>query len=337
MPLNDLNQDSEQPVINSDDDGLEQTIRDAMEKSKPSSDVVAENKPDVEPAAPTADESPAEIKEDLAEAKPVAKHKAPEGYTPAFKEKWASLPDDIQAEISKREEDFHKMVTAKDGELNLGKEMKEVISPYMPIIQAEGGTPATAVRDLLNTAYVLRKGTPEQKLAVVQTVCEQYGIDLSAAMQEKEYVDPTISQLQQEINRLKTVANPDAMFKQLQERQERDNIQKEANAFASNPEHKYFEKVRPFMASFLGEGVAKDYKEAYDMACYAHPEIRSILESEKKAVEQEKRKSEVAAKLNAASSITGSPATNSVSNAVSPNEDLETTIRAAFRASSGKI
>lgn len=329
MQSNDLNQDNT-PIEINDDDSLRDSIKAAMEKSKS------------EPEAPepikeaAKDEAPEPVKtETPVIAEP--KYKAPEGYTPAFKEKWGTLPEEVQAEIYKREQDFHKMVTARDGELNLGKEMKEVINPYLPIIQAEGGTPATAVRDLLNTAYVLRKGTPEQKLAVVQTVCQQYGIDIGTINQEKEYIDPTISQLQQEINRLKTVADPDAIYKQLQERQERDTIQKEANAFASNPEHKYFEKVKPFMASFLGEGIAKDYKEAYDMACHAHPEVRSILEAEKKAAEQEKRKQEVAAKVNAASSITGSPATNTVSNAVSPSDDIETTIRAAFRAASGKI
>lgn len=326
------NQDNAPEVEINEDDALRQSIVDAMEKSKAEPESVGkelsanDDKPK-EPVEP-------EIKEPVVTE---PKYKAPEGYTPAFKEKWSTLPEDLQAEIHKREQDFHKMVTARDGELNLGKEIKEVINPYMPMIQAEGGTPATAVRDLLNTAYVLRKGTPEQKLAVVQTVCEQYGIDIGTINQEKEYIDPTISQLQQEINRLKTVADPDTMYKQLQERQERDNIQKEANAFASNPENKYFEKVRPFMASFLGEGIAKDYKEAYDMACHAHPEVRSILEAEKKTAEQEKRKQEVAAKVNAASSITGSPATNSVSNALAPSEDIESSVRAAFRAASGKI
>lgn len=281
-------------------------------------------------AAPAPEAKPIEPQE------PVKKYDVPNSFTPAFKEKWNDLPDIVKAEIHRREEETHKMVTRHDGELNLGREIKEVISPYMPIIQAEGGTPVTAVRDLLNTAYVLRTGSPEQKLAVVQSVCAQYGVNIAEVNQEKEYVDPTINQLQQELARLREQANPDALYKQLKERQERDTLQAEAKAFSLNPENKYFTKVQPFMASLLGEGVAKDLKEAYDMACNAHPEVRSILEAERKAADAEKRKSEIRAKQNAASSISGSPATL-VSNANSQDDSIEAAVRAAIRQSSGKI
>lgn len=270
------------------------------------------------------------------ELPPAPKYSAPQGYSAKVKEQWAALPEDVQAELVKREDDFHKMVTSRDGELNLGREMKEVINPYLPTIQAEGGTPVTAVRDLLNTAYVLRTGTPDQKLAIVKSVCQQYGIPVEGVAQDQEYVDPTIQSLQQELAQLKQMANPEQLISRLQQEQERSTIQKEADAFARDPANKYFEKVKPFMAAFLGEGVARDYKEAYDMACNAHPEVRSILDAEKKAAETEKRKAEIRAKQNAASSITGSPAT-AVSNAGSPTDDIETAVRAAFRSASGQI
>jgi hypothetical protein len=214
--------------------------------------------------------------------------------------------------------------------------MKEVITPYLPIIQAEGGTPAKAVGDLLNTAYVLRTGTPELKSAIIRTVCQQYGVDINSAVVDQEYIDPIIKSLQQEIANLKKMANPQELISRLQQEQEKSTIQKEYDAFACDPANKYFDKVKPFMAAFLGEGVAKYYKEAYDLACNAHPEIRSILDAERKAAEQEKRKTELKAKQNAASSVVGSPATI-VSNAESPTDDIESSVRAAFRAANGQI
>lgn len=332
MPLNDLNQDS----IEEDNDDVGADISASIEKLNAEPEAVEE-----ESQPETAEDIPDELPDaggQLEEAEPIktSKYEAPQGYTAKVKEKWDSLPEEVQAELVKREEDFHKMVTSRDGELNLGREMKEVISPYLPIIQAEGGTPAGAVKDLLNTAYVLRTGSNVQKQAVIKTVCQQYGIDPSTLNDDQEYVDPTIQSLQQEIANLKKMANPDELISRLQKEQERSTIQKEADAFARDPANKYFDKVKPFMAAFLGEGVAKDYKEAYDMACNAHPEIRSILEAERKTAEQEKRKLELKAKQNAASSVIGSPAT-AVSNADTPQDDIEQAVRSAMRAASGKI
>jgi len=274
---------------------------------------------------------------ELAEVEPVVdapKIAAPNSYSAAVKEKWNTLPPEIQAELSKREEEVHRMMTSPTGELNFGRSMKETFSPYMPLIQEEGGTPEGAIKDLLSMAYTLRKGTPEQKTAVVREVCENFNVNMGDG--EQEYVDPTISLLQREIAELKRQSNPEALIKQLRQTQERDNVQREVNAFATNPENKYFDKVRPFMAAFLGEGVAKDYKEAYDMACNAHPEVRSILDAGRKSAESEKRKAEIKAKQNAASSIVGSPAT-AVSNTNSNTDDIESAVRAAMRSASGSI
>lgn len=295
------------------------------------------------PKEPEAPQEPAvadvvEVEQPVEVEKP--KLAAPSSYTAPVKEKWDTLDPVVQAELIKREEEVHRMLTSPTGELNFGRSMKETIAPYMPIIQAEGGTPETAVRDLLNTAYILRQGTPQQKQQVVRSVCEQFGIDFNGVVGEQEYVDPTIQsmqeQLQQGLAQIKQLSNPETLIKQLQETQERSNVQKEADAFARDPANKFFDKVRPFMAAFFQEGVAKDFKEAYEMACNAHPEVRSILEAERKAAEQEKRKTELRAKQNAASSIVGSPAT-AVSNTNSQTDDIESAVRAAMRAATGAI
>lgn len=322
MQSNELEQDE---IIETDDVGSD--IAASIEKLKtPTEEEVVE---DAEVVEEHVVEEPIEP---VAEEKP--KIAPPASYTATVKEKWDSLPPEVQQELVKREEEVHRMMTSPTGELNFGRTMKQTFEPYMPLIQEEGGTPEGAIRDLLNTAYTLRKGTPEQKYAVVKEVCDKFGIQMPGA--EEEYVDPTIQNLQQEIARLRQQADPNTLIKQLREQQERDTVQREANAFASDPANKYFEKVRPFMAAFLGEGVAKDYKEAYDMACNAHPEVRSILEAEKKAAEAEKRKAELKAKQNAASSIVGSPAT-AVSNTNSQTDDVESAVRAAIRASAGTI
>lgn len=260
----------------------------------------------------------------------------PQSWTAEAKAEWANAPDKIRAEVLKREQDMHQALTRHDGELRLGRDMKEIVSPYLPIIQAEGGTPQTAVRDLLNTAFVLRTGSQEQKRALILNTAKQYGVDLGI-QEESEYVDPMLASLRQEIEQLKRIANPQAVESRLRERFEGDKIQSDIAAFAANPANVHFEAVKPIMGALLGSHQAKDLQEAYDMACNANPQIRSTLEAAKRAELEAKRKQEIAQKKRAASSITGSPAVPGNSKVTNPKSSVEDDLRAAFDELESKI
>lgn len=304
---------------------------------------MAEEKPDR-----TRDESgkftkkdEAEIAEGTAipEAQPEATAQsleAPQAWTGQMKEKWATLPPDVQAEIVRRENDFHKMVTSKEGELRLGREIKDVITPYMPIITAEGGNPVTAVQSLLNTAYQLRTGTPQQKAALIQQIAETYGVDMGHIQRQgqDQPQDNYILSLQNEIAQLKQTLNPDAIMSRLQEKQEDDRMRAEVNAFAANPANKHYDQVKAVMASLFASGQTRDLQEAYDMACYANPQIRSTLMQEQDAERQAKRKAELTAKKQAAVSVTGSPS-SSAGNAKSPERTLREELQANMAAITG--
>jgi len=260
----------------------------------------------------------------------------PASLSGAIKEKWKDLPADVKAEWSKRENDFHQAMTRHDGELNLGRKMKEVINPYMPIIQAEGGTPETAVRDLLNTAYVLRTGSPAQKAEIIRTVAQQYNVDLNQAVQPREEVHPVIAQLQQQIADLQTKANPEAIRNQLQSELESANIQEQIKAFASDASNIHFESVKAPMAALLDSGQAQTMKEAYDAACWANPTIRASLLKEQQSQLEAKRKEEIKAKKQASASISGSPELTSPANRAN-QISLEDELLTQIREASGQI
>lgn len=260
---------------------------------------------------------------------------APEGWTAPMKQKFATLPEDVQSEIARREADVHRMMTSPDGELNLGRRVKETIAPYMAIIKSEGGEPVSAIGDLLNTAYLLRTADPMRKAQLVNQVIQQYGVDMSLVGQQQQaqqqgLADP-LQSIQQELAALKQQANPAYIQKQLQEQMENAKVQSEVQAFASDPANVHYQKLKPVMASLLGSGAAKDLKEAYEAACYADPEIRSMLTAEKAAKEQAKRNEEIAAKKKAASSVTGSPSVY-IPNSGNPERSLRDEIAANLRA-----
>lgn len=316
------------------DKTIEEELKEAMAP-------VEEETPDeviaVETPEPEEIEAPAEIVtvEKEPEAKPIeSKVDAPVALSGAIKAKWNELPPDVQAEWKKREDDIHRMMTAKEGELNLGRSIKEIATPYEAIIRSEGGTVEGAFRDLLNTAYVLRTGTPQQKANLILTTAQQYGVDLRSYMGQQQ-ANP-LAAVQQEIQQLRQMADPNRIKSQLQEQMEADRINSEIQAFAANPAHVHFEAVKSTMGSLIATGRAKNLQEAYEQAIWSDPSIRSELLKAQQAQEAENKKAEMAAKKKASASVAGSPGLASP-NANAPQKSLEDEIRDQMRASSGKI
>jgi predicted CopG family antitoxin len=312
--------------------GLKDTTEEVVEAAEEPIDDLKEDPTDIEETPTEAPEGEEvvidEVKEEV--------EPAPQGLSAKMKEKWKDLDPEVRQELARREEDFHKKLTASDSEYHFGKKMKDVVSPYMAIIQSEGGTPESAVKDLLNTAYVLRTGRPEQKAQLLMQVAQQYGVDLSQAMQPQEQVHPALAEMQRELAMLRQQANPETIKQQLQEQMESDSITSQVNAFAGDPANKYFEQVKPIMASLLSSGAAQDIQEAYDRACYADPTIRSTLLAEQNKANDAKRKADVQRKKQASASVVGSPDGTSP-NAKAPNKSLEDELREAMNASSGLI
>ena len=274
---------------------------------------------------------PAEVKEPV-----IAKVEAPQSWTGAVKDKFATLPPDVQAEIQKREKDVHQMMTRHDGELRLGREMKDVITPYMHIINAQGNTPAGVIGPMLNTAYILSTGSPQQKADILRQVAEQYGVDLGAVKQEQENpTDPHIRNLEQ---RLAQFEQQTEYQRQLQEQEKQGKVLSEISAFAADPRNTYYRTVEetmlPLVSAIRSKSPDKSnsevLQEAYDAACMLHPDIRSTIAAAQLADQQAKRKAELATKKQASVSVTGSPGVAAASTGKNPKRTPEEDIREAL-------
>lgn len=244
-----------------------------------------------------------------------SKYEAPQSWKAQLKERWATLPEEFQEEISRRELDMHQAMTRHDGDLKMGRELKEVIAPYMPIIQAEGGTPAKAVQELLNTAYVLRTASPQVKAQMVQQIIQSYGVDMGLLGQQQQQQDPITQAIMQ---RLDGIENKFTEQTSLQEQSKFDNMVAEIKAFAARPENEHFEAIRQELAPYLSAAEAKNpnrafqeiLQEAYTAAIWANSTTRAALMQKQEAEAEAKRKEEVAKKKKAAASVTGSPGDN---------------------------
>jgi len=284
----------------------------------------AQGEPNPEKSSPAA-ETPATPETPKAPA-----IEAPQGLPAAVKAKWASLDPEMQAALKAREDDVHKMFTRNDGELNLGRKMKDVIQPYMQIIHAEGGTPETAVQSLLNTAYVLRTGSPQQKAGLVQQLIQAYGVDTSLMGHPQQAQGNDYAALQRKLAEVEARANPEAITRQLREQMETDKVNEEVKAFAADAANQHYEAVRLDMASMLQSGSAKTLREAYDKAIWANPDLRSTLLTAQTAEKEAKRKAELEAKKKAAVSVTGSAGKSAGSTGAKQAKSIEEELAEAW-------
>lgn len=240
----------------------------------------------------------------------------PVSWNAEAKKEWATLKPSIQAEIARREEEVHKGFTKHDEERNYGKSLKEVITPYMPLIQADaGGDAVAAIKGLLNSAYVLKTGSPQDKGRMIMYLAGQYGIDIPSYLQQQNsqapaqnQVDPRVQQLDQRLSVYEQRVQQEEHQKAILQNQE---VQSAIDKFAADPKNVHFQLVMPHMAALLKSGLAQDMADAYDQAVYARPDLRTSLIEQQTATaiakRQEEAKQKTKAARNAAISVRGAP------------------------------
>lgn len=267
------------------------------------------------------------------EVKPI---KAPDGWNAAAKAKFAALDPEIQAEVTRRETETHKLITAQDADRGLGKKIRETAAPYLATIKAEGGDEGAAFGAFLNYAHIMRSGTPEQKLAALQTVAKQFNVPLGSQLQQAT-PNQAFESLTQRLTRLESERQADLHQRQVQEQ---STLTSTVEAFSSEPGHEHFETVKELMGSLLQTGQAKDLQDAYDKAIWANPEIRSTLTAAQIAEVEQKRIGQNQAQTGAArwasGSITGAPGGAKPNGAI-VERSLGDEIRANMKAATGRV
>lgn len=234
-----------------------------------------------------------------AQAKPV-----PKTWPKEMHDHWAKTPKEVQDYWETREKQMLDGIEQYKGDANYGKAMRDAITPYMALIQAQGIDAPRAVQALLNAHYKLSVSSPSQKQQYLQYIAKQYGIDTGQAPQGgQQDTDLRYQQLQDEVHNLKQVINQGT---QSQLNAERERIGKEVNAFASDPAHPYFDEVADDIIVMLKAGLP--LQDAYDRAVWANPVTRAKetarLQTEAKAdAEKKAREQAEAAKKAAAANI----------------------------------
>ncbi len=286
------------------------------------------NAPDPAASAPAPTPEPAATPRDI--------NRAPSSWKPAAKAAWAALPEDVRAEIQRREGDFLNGQAGLMPDAQLGKSIRDITAPYKALMDAEGGSPESAMRDYLKTASILRMGTPQQKLQAVMGIAQQFGIPLPQAAAIGQQPAPQAAPQQFRDPRVDQMLADQAQREQQRQAAERATLEATSESWlnendaAGKPLRPYVDNVMTEMSALVplirdgnpSLSHSEVLQRAYEQAIWAHPEIRPILLKEQtdraeadrlaenqQRVNQAKRASSVNVPRRAASPSPGKPGT----------------------------
>lgn len=242
----------------------------------------------------TTDKTETPQEESTEPVKPIESIRPPSSWSATAKSKFAAMDPDVQKEVLKREDDFHKGIEAYKAKAQFADNLYREIQPFEAMIRSQGSTPEVSIRNLLGVAYQLSTGSPQQKQQVIAQIAQMYGVEMPQSGEEIQRADPTITALQQEVQRLRQEREQE---KYQLESSTTSTLSNEIEVFRKDPKNIYFENVRADMSALLQAGRAKGLQDSYEMATWANPEVRQLIlaqqakESETKRIEEAKKAS----------------------------------------------
>lgn len=292
---------------------------------------------------------PAETKDPL--APPAQGVKAPVSWKPEVRETFAQLPAAAQQEILRREREIEGALRDTADARKFTTEMNQVLDPYRHLIAAEGGTYTTAVQSVMQSAALLRVGTPQQKAELVADMVTRFGIDLqildgvlSAKLQGQPaaapQVDPNIQHLQQQLGPvIEFVNNLRSKQGEFQQNQQR-TMQQQIDDFFNDPANEFANDVRDDMADLLEvasrRGQQMTLQQAYERATMLHPTISQIVERRRLAASaaQQTAVAQRAAQAGASLPSGGAPQQSGNEHV---GDDIRSALEAAMNRTTGRV
>ena len=234
-----------------------------------------------------------------------------------LKDHWEKAPPELQQAFAQRDADYEKGITqykTRDAE---ARAITEQFAPYEWILRNEGTTPAQAIAPLLQTAALLRTGTPAQKSQAVAHMIQQFQIPIdqvsahlggaAPVQQDSHYNDlaQQVQQLTQHITQQQYEAQKSNENRALSVIQQ----------FASDPANLHFEAVSDRMLQLLqapqvlGDTSQMSEREklqlAYDTAVRLDPQLAQSLYAQQQ--QQSQAQAQVQRARTAAVSVRGAP------------------------------
>lgn len=221
----------------------------------------------------------AEAPDEPEEVAPAPSKPAPGSWPKEMKERFGSLPAEVQDYVLQREADVSRSINQFSVKAKAYDQIAGVLSPYEPLLRADGLEPVGVINGLMQTYYTLRNGAPQQKAAAVMQLAQQFGVDLG---QSQDGQQPGNSAYDPQVYDKLAKLEQQLLQRQYAEEQAAEReVMTTIEQFRANAPH--FEAVKAHMGALLANGAARDMQDAYDQACWANPEVRATLLQEQEA------------------------------------------------------
>lgn len=276
--------------------------------------------------------------------------KAPASWKPAQREKWGTLPREVQEEVLRREVEIGRGLQDASDSRKFHKEMQETLQPYQHLLHLGGLNPAQNIKALLDTVNSLRMGSPYQRSEILAKVILDYGADLPtldsalAKMLGKTGSggQPNAGGAGADIDRIvgERMAPVLSFMQQLQRQGgmvQQDNLAKartEFETFIADPTNEFIKDVAGDMADILDLHAARgqiiSLPDAYKRASMMNPEISGIMAQRSLQTAAGAKAAEAAAALKAGGGISASR--GSAASGDDSGDDLRATITRSIAA-----
>lgn len=280
-----------------------------------------------EPVQETVQPEPEKV-EEVAEEKPpeVPQKRPPSSWKKDAQAAWDTLPEHVKDDVLRRETDFHRGIEQYKTFAQKAQAYEQAIAPYQDTLKALGVPAEQAIGALFKADSILRHGLPHEKAAYFAQLAQEYGVPLEG-IEQPPPVDPAYRALLNEVRQLR---QSETQREQERQRAEMEQLNSTISKFAEGKEH--FDAVRDDMAALLQAGRASDLEQAYDMAIWARPDLRtSLLEQQVKAAEEKARAE--AQRLKAKTAAVSVKGSSPVSGTSATPTDLRALLEAQFNQS----
>lgn len=216
------------------------------------------------------EDDPEEVDEeagsDESEDKPEVRQ-APQSWKKEMGEKFSALDPEVQDYIEQRENQMKEGLEKDRGDANMGRTMRDVMSPYASFLQKDGINEVQMVQNMLGAHYRLSTAPQEERDSLFAQMAQNYGVSLNG--EKPQEVDPVIQNMQNELNGIRQHIT---QSQQQTLDATRERVTSDVESFANDKAHPYFDEVSDQIVAFVNAG--HDLKEAYEQAIWANPVTR---------------------------------------------------------------
>lgn len=197
------------------------------------------------------------------------------------RDKWASLPRDVQEHISKREREMHENLQQTAEARKGWDEFKNIAAPYEALFRQHNMTAQAHVKELFNMSHILNTGHPLAKAQVLASLIHQFQPDAAALGQflSNPGHQPQAAP-QQPVN---VRAEVEKMLQEQTEQTQQRDATLAMQAFEADMKNEFMGDVRDLMAKAIDAGLVTGssypelFKNAYEFACKNHPDVAAVI------------------------------------------------------------